>query len=1064
MGDEVDDAALIAALEQAENAAAAAPPRASEDWPSRAARNKAEAHARLSLKRSAAAVRLPTAPPGTPQRARRGGAQTAEPFHSFFGPAGSAHVSISAGGAGGATTPDPELQTPSSAEERVSSTTQRSRTGSARLEFLSPRVLSFGGDGDVDASMASDSALAAANAEADQEEADAEAQFDGLTERIVDAILDGAVDEVASGVAELQARYQAERLVLRQAKVNFDEHDTPVVSEVCDYLPPPSSAQGRTLLHDVLGSRNVRRLKMVADDHSIGASRRKTREHRVLVHGVMIESRRFHVFAFKEDDVGSFFFVAERGQSWHPFVGLVTWSSLVEARQLFADFESVAQLPKYSMRPALLLSQTVDLRSVLASRLAIDRVVRHAHLSESLPALTAPPPGALQVIELDDVHSSAGSVMTDGGGLISADVADQIGRIRKRGHGQLPSEARESGRGPMVTQMRLWYDGGVAKGTLLRSAALPERTVVLRRSMIKVEARASRAFWAFEIVATSRIAREARTNKHMVVLLESIGGEPMGRALLALAHEHRAQLLKCAQPPLPLHMLSKLAEHDLNDMEQSEAGGEPEPVTSTLGILNAGFEPTKEPYLHQKLGRIVASQLRKVSEGSFPIPQSAFAFGVPDPTGTLEPGTVCLVLDQQVYTDSPALIYRHPGLHPGSVRRVRKVLPTEALRRAFDGVDPERATVIIFSTRGERSLADEMDGGDMDGDEFALIWDEGLVAAFPEASLPAWSEEEQQLLLSSTQKRKPTQSTPAHEEARRNAAAWHMVRTRHGQAAKGRFANQWVLVSEASDAMAKDRRALKLAYGYALALDAAKMGGAGSTAVPEDCQLRTYPRHLATSFPYRNQGRFTASRDTTLARLHVLDATCTLPDCEVPDDWFHLAHASCVPNGQPSAQFRELLNGWEDRYTAYKRDLKDALPGNTDWNDPAKVRILNGVLEKYRELLVGSYSDDEVRCPASDSRLLAEVAAVYAVNHRHYSEGRQRGYDGCSLKFAWHIGGDYLNMIKTRQKAEPRSGSRRGAAPVFDPRTATSLLAVGHQARRGSFPKPASQGQGSGEA
>ena len=69
------------------------------------------------------------------------------------------------------------------------------------------------------------------------------------------------------------------------------------------------------------------------------------------------------------------------------------------------------------------------------------------------------------------------------------------------------------------------------------------------------------------------------------------------------------------------------------------------------------------------------------------------------------------------YIDREALLYRHPGLHPGDVRRVRVVPPSDELRRHLEGVDPCRAAGIVFPTRGERSLADEMSGGDLDGDE-----------------------------------------------------------------------------------------------------------------------------------------------------------------------------------------------------------------------------------------------------------------------------------------------------------------------------------------------------------
>ena len=577
----------------------------------------------------------------------------------------------------------------------------------------------------------------ASDADAEREEALAEEHFRTLIGRVLDAILDVAIEEVAAveavalatQAAAAEAAALAEEAVLAEEHwlrtryleeprllLTFDAEDASVVCEAATAQPPRGTSAGRTLLHDVLGSVNVRRIRFT-EDPSVGVDRRKKREQRVLKNGVLIGERRFQVFAYKEDDEGTYVFIAEHGRSWHPFLGVVTWRSVSEARQLFANFESVPSLPKYTMRPGLLLSKTFDLRTVLEERLAIRRVVVHSHPVETLPLpvqLSAPPPGTLQVIELADVRSGAGHLMTDGGGMVSADVADQIPLITRRSHCPL-SEARDSPRsGPMVTQMRLWYHGAVAKGTLLRDATLPERTVVLRRSMIKVEARGSEHFWAFEVVATSKAAREARTSKLLVSLLESIGGEAMGRALMSLAHAHLTKLLECTKPPLPLHMLSKLAEHDLNDIEHSEADGDLEPVTSTLGILNAGFEPMREPYLHQKLSQIVASQLKKVREGSFPIPQSVFAFGVPDPTGTLEPGTCCLVTEGVFYMDQPsALLYRHPGLHPGSVRRVRVVSPPSALRRALEGVDPLRATAIIFSTRGERSLADEMDGGDM---------------------------------------------------------------------------------------------------------------------------------------------------------------------------------------------------------------------------------------------------------------------------------------------------------------------------------------------------------------
>ena len=54
-----------------------------------------------------------------------------------------------------------------------------------------------------------------------------------------------------------------------------------------------------------------------------------------------------------------------------------------------------------------------------------------------------------------------------------------------------------------------------------------------------------------------------------------------------------------------------------------------------------------------------------------------------------------------------------------------------------------------------------------------------------------------------------------------------------------------------------------------------------------------------------------------------------------------------------------------------------------------------------------------------------------------------------SLAFAWNVAGDYFNVIKTRQMKDARPGrTRRGAAAVYDPRTATTNMAPNRPATR----------------
>ena len=112
--------------------------------------------------------------------------------------------------------------------------------------------------------------------------------------------------------------------------------------------------------------------------------------------------------------------------------------------------------------------------------------------------LSPPPRGALRIVEIDDIIGEDANLMTDGCGYISADLADAVPMTA---HGRRVSGPRGpsirndddggggggGGGGALVMQVRLWYGGSVCKGTLMRSSLLPERTLIARTSMRKVD-------------------------------------------------------------------------------------------------------------------------------------------------------------------------------------------------------------------------------------------------------------------------------------------------------------------------------------------------------------------------------------------------------------------------------------------------------------------------------------------------------------------------------------------------------------------------------------------------
>ncbi|ODO01343.1 hypothetical protein I350_06162 [Cryptococcus amylolentus CBS 6273] len=105
------------------------------------------------------------------------------------------------------------------------------------------------------------------------------------------------------------------------------------------------------------------------------------------------------------------------------------------------------------------------------------------------------------------------------------------------------------------------------------------------------------------------------------------------------------------------------------------------------------------------------------------LPGGVFLIGIADETGTLREGEVFCQYQEndgtppKIVTDE-VLICRAPALHPGDVRRVWAVDAPE-LRHLKN--------VIVFSIHGERDLPSMLGGGDLDGDDYTLIWDQRFV-------------------------------------------------------------------------------------------------------------------------------------------------------------------------------------------------------------------------------------------------------------------------------------------------------------------------------------------------
>ena len=144
------------------------------------------------------------------------------------------------------------------------------------------------------------------------------------------------------------------------------------------------------------------------------------------------------------------------------------------------------------------------------------------------------------------------------------------------------------------------------------------------------------------------------------------------------------------------------------------------------------FDILREPYFLKVLRCVYTYNIRNlIDKVHIPIEQGCLLMGIPDPIGVLKDGEVFITFQEgenksKTIWEGRVLVYKNPCLHPGDLLTPTAVDKQE-LRRLHN--------VIVFSIRASTSLPACSGGGDLDGDEFAVIWDQGLIpppsAAFP---------------------------------------------------------------------------------------------------------------------------------------------------------------------------------------------------------------------------------------------------------------------------------------------------------------------------------------------
>ena len=303
-------------------------------------------------------------------------------------------------------------------------------------------------------------------------------------------------------------------------------------------------------------------------------------------------------------------------------------------------------------------------------------------------------------------------IFTDGCGFMSDSLAHEIQDV-------LRIESKSS-----VVQVR--YQG--FKGVLVLSPQLRDGVKVqFRKSMKKFtipHEQMRRTCTTFGVVKYSRPYTIGYLNKQITMLLVD-GGVNYNylRKLQTDFHAMLRELCSDAQSAsVYLHIKGerKLLRWLFEDGLESQRLQSQLKVIRAKEIRKMQKENAVDADNHGNLTQRLKCKLRVL------VPKSRIVFGVCDPFNDLKYGQCVFqptLFDEEQFSNFHAakkvIVVRNPCYHPGDIR----VLKLVKNKPQYDYL----SDCIVFPTRGSRPHADESSGGDLDGDEFFVSWDQNLI-------------------------------------------------------------------------------------------------------------------------------------------------------------------------------------------------------------------------------------------------------------------------------------------------------------------------------------------------
>ena len=315
----------------------------------------------------------------------------------------------------------------------------------------------------------------------------------------------------------------------------------------------------------------------------------------------------------------------------------------------------------------------------------------------------------VKIVQIPDVNRN-GYCFTDGVGRISRFLAQLAASELGIATSREP---------PSLFQFRL----GGCKGVLAVSPDAQIREIHIRHSQYKFPA----IHDGLEIIRWSQFAA-ANLNRQIILVLSALGvSDDVFLRKLKLQLANLGIAMK--DEKMALSILQK--DIDPNQM-----------TLAIAGMILDGFQKIQEPFVMSLLQLWRAWSIKSLKEKArITIGDGAFLLGCVDETGTLKGHfNVGPKLDQsteekihslpEVFVqlvrsdnkptviEGPMVLARNPSLHPGDLRVVRGV-DVPALHHLKN--------VVVLPQTGDRDVASMCSGGDLDGDDYLIMWDEDLM-------------------------------------------------------------------------------------------------------------------------------------------------------------------------------------------------------------------------------------------------------------------------------------------------------------------------------------------------